>query len=137
MRRVRICHLLALAVASLLAMSPDVLAAPGDRFTVVPGDLPAPNTTVPRDLTPSFDRVPPNSTPQVPTGFAIALFASALKYPRSLAVAPEGDVFVVRPSQGDTLRLRDSKNQGVADRVEQFAAGFFKPPGIRLPRGSL
>jgi len=137
MRRVRTCHLLALVVASLLAMSPDVLAAPGDRFNVLPGDLPAPNTTVPRDLTPSFDRVPPNSPPQVPAGFAIALFASALKYPRSLAVAPEGDVFVVRPSQGDILRLRDSKNQGVADQVEQFAAGFIKPHGIAIREGLL
>ena len=73
----------------------------------------------------------------MPEGFAITLFASGLKYPRSRAGAPEGDVFVVRPSQGDILRLRDTKNQGVADGVQQFAAGFTKPHGIAIRDGVL
>jgi glucose/arabinose dehydrogenase len=111
-------------------------AAPGDHFNILPRDLPAPNTTVPLDLTPSFDEPPPGSVPQVPHGFAISQFASHLGYVRSLAVAPNGDVFVVRP-EGDILRLRDTHGEGMADKVQRFATGFKNPHGIAIRGGQL
>ena len=77
-----------LLVAIWLSNSLIAVAAPGDHFNILPRDLPAPNTTRPLDLTPSFDPPPPGSTPQVPKGFAISQFASNLGYVRSLVVAP-------------------------------------------------
>src|SRR5689334_21200672 len=110
--------------------------APGDHFDVQPGDLPAPNTTFPEGLTPSFDPPPPGSAPRVPAGFVISEFASHQGYIRTLAVAPEGDVFVVRP-EGDVLRMRDTKNAGRADKIDVFTAGFKGPHGIAIRDGQL
>lgn len=52
---------------------------------------------------------------KVPTGFAVNVFASGLKNPRMLAVAPNGDIYVSRRDQGDVLLLRDTNADGVAD----------------------
>jgi len=111
-------------------------AVPGDHFNILPSDLPAPNTTFPLGLTPSFDSPPPGSVPQVPAGFAISQFVSHAGYIRSLAVAPNGDVFVVRP-QGDVLRLRDTRGQGIADQVKLFTTGFANAHGIAIRDGQL
>jgi len=108
-----------------------VEAAPGDHFNLQPRDLPPPNTTLPLDLTPNFDAPPPGSAPQVPAGFMITEFASHQGYIRSLAVAPNGDVFVVRP-EGDVLRMRDTKNAGRADKIDVFTSGFKNPHGIAI-----
>src|SRR5512135_2113560 len=85
-----------LSVGALLITS-FAIAAPGEHFSVLPSDLPAPNTTFPADFSPSFDNPPPGFAPQVPDGFSISQFASKLGYVRSLAVAPDGDIFIVRP----------------------------------------
>jgi glucose/arabinose dehydrogenase len=127
---------IALLVASWLTNGLVADAAPGDHYDILPSDLPAPNTTLPSDLTPRFDNPPPGSVPQVPAGFAISQFASHVGYVRSLAVAPNGDVFVVRPS-GDILRLRDTRGVGIADHIQSFAAGFRNPHGIAIWDGQL
>jgi glucose/arabinose dehydrogenase len=57
-------------------------------------------------------------------------------YVRSLAVAPNGDVFVVRP-QGQVLRLRDTRGEGMADQVQTFTTGFKNPHGIAIRDGQL
>jgi hypothetical protein len=71
-----------LALLSTISIRPGA-AAPGDHFSLSPSELPAPNTTVPTTLEPSFDLPPPNFLPQVPAGFAISLFASDVKFFRS------------------------------------------------------
>src|SRR3954468_6481192 len=87
-------------------------AAPGEHFILLPKDLPPPNTTKPTDFDPSFMERPANAVPQVPPGFTISLFASKLPHPRSLTVAPDGDVFVVQEGPGIVVRLRDSDGDG-------------------------
>src|SRR5258706_11742027 len=99
-------------------------AAPGDRFVLSPADLPTANSTVPTDFDPTFADRPEAAMPQVPPGFAISLFASGLKHPRSLAVTPEGDIFVVEEGPGVILRLRDTDGDGKADQSKEFSAGF-------------
>ncbi len=126
----------ALLLAIWLSNSLVAGAAPGDHFNILPRDLPAPHTTLPSDLTPSFDSPPPGSVPQVPGGFAISQFASNVGFTRSLAVAPNGDVFVVRPD-GEVLRLRDTRGNGMADQVQVFARGFNNPHGIAIRDGQL
>jgi glucose/arabinose dehydrogenase len=134
MRSVRWICFIALLVAFWLSNSSGADAAPGDHFNILPRDLPAPNTTLPMDLTPSFDPPPPGSVPHVPEGFAISQFASNVGYIRSLVVAPNGDVFVVRP-KGEVLRLRDTSGDGVADKVQSFIKGFNNPHGIAIRDG--
>ena len=129
----RICAVLLAGAA--IAGGP-ARAAPGDHFQVRPGDLPRPGTTFPLGLTPSYDRPPPGAAPQVPAGFVISPFVSDAGYIRSLAVAPDGDVFLVRPG-GDVLRLRDTKGAGEADQVQIFAWGFRNPHGIAIRDGQL
>jgi glucose/arabinose dehydrogenase len=123
--------------AFLLPMAGVAQAAPGDHFILLPKDLPPPNGTTPTDFDPSFAERPANALPLVPPGFTISLFASKLQHPRSLAVAPNGDVFVVAEGPGIILRLRDGDGDGKADEVRQFAAGFKRPHGIVLRDGQI
>jgi glucose/arabinose dehydrogenase len=125
-------------LAVLLLLAPlQAGAAPGDHFNLLPKDLPPPNSTKPNDFDPNFVERPANAMPQVPAGFEISLFASHLEHPRSLAVAPEGDVYVVGEGPGKIFRLRDSDGDGKADQVSQFAAGFKTPHGIALRDGQI
>jgi glucose/arabinose dehydrogenase len=127
-----------MATASFLLLSNlGAGAAPGDRFALSPADLPAANSTAPTDFDPAFADRPETATPQVPPGFAISLFASGLKHPRSLAVAPEGDIFVVEEGPGIILRLRDTDGDGKADQSKEFSAGFDRPHGIVLRDGQI
>ena len=112
-------------------------AAPGDHFVLLPKDLPPPNSTKPADFDPDFVERPANAMPQVPPGFAVSLFASGLKHPRALAVAPDGDVFVVEEGPGIIMRLRDTDRDGKADQSREFAAGFKMPHGIALQGGQI
>ncbi len=113
------------------------LCAPGDHFQVSPDTLPKPGTTHPNDIEPAFISPPAASLPLVPKGFSIAPFASHLKHPRSLAVAPNGDVFVVEEGPGSVLRLRDTDGDGKADEIKNFAEGFHDPHGIAIHGGQL
>jgi hypothetical protein len=63
-------------------------------------DLPAPLATESTQNTPEIvDRK--NSRPQAPAGFKVDLYATGLKNPRFLRVAPNGDIFVSEPLAGD------------------------------------
>lgn len=120
----------------LLTASICVQAAPGDHFILLPKDVPPPGTT-PTDFNPDIVQRPAGALPQVPPGFAISLFASGLKHARSLAVSPEGDVFVVAEGPGIIERLRDADGDGKAEQVKEFAAGFKTPHGIALRDGQI
>ncbi|MGZ5936508.1 MAG: hypothetical protein ACXWLK_03845, partial [Rhizomicrobium sp.] len=128
---------LAILAGCLLAVSQPVLGAPGDHFNVLPADIAPPNSTLPKDIEPSFVERPNGAVPAVPDGFSVSLFASNLKHPRSIAVAPDGDVFVVEEGPGSVVRLRDSKGGGRADQIQLFASGFRTPHGIALRDGQL
>src|SRR6476620_652282 len=72
--------------------------APGIRRHIRPSDLPsAPASTDPEKSVGSNVKVidpPQGALPKVPDGFAVEVFASGLKQPRTLRVAPNGDIFV-------------------------------------------
>lgn len=110
-------------------------AAPGDRFEVRPDRLPLPRTTHPNDIDVAFVSPPAAARPQVPPGFTIAPFSGHMRHPRSLAVAPDGDVYVVQQGPGIVTRLRDTDGDGKADQMEDYAAGFRGPHGIFIRDG--
>lgn len=114
-------------------------AAPGDRFNLSPDNMPAPHATPPEDIDPGFFKRPADVMPQVPAGFSISVFASRpqLTHVRWLAVAPNGDVFLAETGPGKITLLRDSKGEGKADMVTNFAQGFLMPHGMAFHAGAL
>src|SRR5262249_56441028 len=60
-----------------------------------------------------------------------------LAYPRWLAVAPNGDVFLTLPQRGEIILLRDSKGDGKAELTSVFAKGFDGPHGLAFHNGYL
>ena len=74
---------------------------------------------------------------RVPDGFEVNLFASGLLSPHSMAIAPNGDVFVTEANAGQVRLLRDVDKDGVADASFVFASGFRMPSGIAYSDGGL
>jgi glucose/arabinose dehydrogenase len=68
----------------------------------------------------------------VPAGFTVNLFADKLQFPRFMALAPNGDVFVAEPLRGDPriTILRDADRDGVAETRATFATGLNRPFGL-------
>jgi len=58
---------------------------------------------------------------KLPEGFKVEVFASGLINPRMLAVSRDGTVYVTRRSVGDVVMLKDTDNDGRADRSEVVA----------------
>lgn len=61
-----------------------------------------------------------NAGIKVPTGFCVGVYAKGLSSPRHMAVADNGDVYVVSNS-GGLFRMRDKNNDGKADTVIRVA----------------
>jgi glucose/arabinose dehydrogenase len=67
-----------------------------------------------------------------PPGFAVNVFADNLQFPRFMALAPNGDVFLAEPLRGAAkiTVLRDADGDGVVDLRETFASGLNRPFGL-------
>jgi glucose/arabinose dehydrogenase len=108
---------------------------PGTHYEVHVGDLPPVN-----QKESSFNGARkvarrPNQSLLVPAGFHANIFAGGLDFPRWLAVAPNGDVFVSEPNAGKVMVLRDLNGDGTADLTREFARGFDRPHGIAFHGG--
>lgn len=111
-----LCALLAVAGVSGAAGLPE----PDDRV-VVEVQVPAPYKVWP------FDEP---RTLKVPPGYDVSVFAAGLGRPRFMALAPDGAVYVSVPREDRILVLPDEDRDGVADRVEVFAEGLWRPHGL-------
>jgi glucose/arabinose dehydrogenase len=92
--------------------------------------LPAPFATSSSGNGPAYKKAPAGFLPTVPAGFKINIFACDFKYPRWMAVAPNGDVFLADSGAGEIIVLRDPMNSGGAQEREVFADGLRRPFGI-------
>jgi glucose/arabinose dehydrogenase len=117
----------------------------GDWRTNKPGvvrhitvkDLPRPGATPSAGNAPRIFSRPAEAVPQVPDGFAIDLFAENLSGPRTLRVAPNGDIFVAETGPGRIRILRAADGAAKAASNEVFASGLNRPFGIAFyPSGS-
>jgi glucose/arabinose dehydrogenase len=102
---------------------------PGLRRLIRPEDLPEPFATPSASnaagLVERGDRAP-----AVPEGFEVALFADGLDGPRTLAVAPNGDVFVAE-SAGNRIHVFRAEGGAATPTAEAvFADGLDYPYGI-------
>lgn len=118
----------------LLCISVPVLAQKTAAYTprtysFSPRNLPRPRAT------PSILNVPKIVPPgafslRTPPGFQVRVFAEGLHRPRTLALAPNGDVFCVESLKHRIIVLRDSRHAGRADQRFVFAEKLNYPFGI-------
>src|SRR5229473_840632 len=92
--------------------------------------LPLPYATKSSANAPSKVSPPAGFLPTVPAGFKINVFATGLKRPRWLIVAPNGDIFLADTGSGEIIILRDPQNTGGAQVRENFVTGLTRPFGI-------
>ena len=106
--------------------------APGVRHHIKPSDLPAPTVTDPETPLGASVKVierPQGVLPKVPDGFAVQVFASGFKQPRTLRVAPNGDIFLSESGAGRVLVFRAAAG-GAPAKPEVFAENLDRPYGI-------
>ena len=147
--------IVALAVC-MLAFPPAVLAQPqsvgellvgkaafGDWRTDAPmvrrkiTDLPPPYATRSASNPPRVIGKPISATPQVPPGFQVELFASNLHDPRTIRVAPNGDIFIAESEPGRIRVIRAADGAAKPSSNDVFASGLDQPFGIAFyPPGS-
>lgn len=74
---------------------------------------------------------PENATLRIPKGFKINVFAEGdFRYPRWMALAPNGDVFVADSRANQIVVLRDTNKDGAADERFVFTSKVDQPFGM-------
>lgn len=103
--------------------------APGVVRRITLDSMPRPYLTSSAHRAPSVVQRPLGATLHVPPGFEVEQFAAGLDEPRTLRVAPSGDVFVAESSAG---RVRVLRAVPGSDRPQSqvFAGGLDYPFGI-------
>ncbi|MEJ7624621.1 MAG: sorbosone dehydrogenase family protein [Pyrinomonadaceae bacterium] len=119
--------------------SPSVPSPPPEIVNV---DRPATYSLDPAKLPPPFNtesarrqsRVIPQpigARLSVPKGFKVNVFAEGeLRYPRWMALAPNGDVFVADSRANSVIVLRDANRDGVAEQRFVFSDKLSQPFGM-------
>ena len=104
--------------------------APGVVHRITLADLPPPYNTPFAGNSPEVVAPPANASLSVPRGFEVRRFATGLKNPRLIRVAPNGDVFIAETAADRirVLRAADGAHAAAENRV--FAAELDRPFGI-------
>lgn len=102
-----------------------------NRIQIKPSDLPVPFESK-SALRPSKSVPQDNkSTLHIPKGFKVNVYAEGeFVYPRWMALAPNGDVFVADSRANKIIVLRDKDKDGVADERFTFAENLAQPFGM-------
>jgi glucose/arabinose dehydrogenase/cytochrome c2 len=106
--------------------------APGRVHKIDVAKLPAPFDTPSANNFPKFVAKPADASIKLPAGFKVDTFATGLQGPRTMRVAPNGDIFVSESFSGRVKVLRPSKDGTQAETVETFAQGLLQPFGIEF-----
>jgi glucose/arabinose dehydrogenase len=139
------CYIFAIPLFLSTALADERVgtAAYGDWHTDAPGvlrhltvdSLPAPNAAASASHSPTVVSQPAGVVLHVPPGFSVEQVASGLRTPRTLRVAPNGDVFVAESGDDRVRVLRLINGKVAANAV--FADGADLPYGIAFwPPGS-
>ncbi len=103
---------------------------PGTIHKVTLADLPPPLATPPVSNSPATRPRPEGALPETLPGYKVTLYATGLRRPRLIRMAPNGDLFVAESQAGEIKVLRGVKADGTAETVEVFATGLNRPFGI-------
>jgi glucose/arabinose dehydrogenase len=74
---------------------------------------------------------------KLPPGFRIDVYAENIQGARSLALSPQGTLFVGTRSEGNVYALVDNNHDNVVDRVYTIARALNMPNGVAIRNGSL
>ena len=74
---------------------------------------------------------------KLPPGFEISLYASGVENARSMALSPNGTVFVGTRSAGKVYAVVDRNGDAKADEVITLARGLNSPNGVAFRDGAL
>jgi glucose/arabinose dehydrogenase len=109
---------------------------PGTMRLIRPEDLPPPGATRSASNGSRIVRRPKEAVPQVPPRFKIELFAQGLSGPRTIRIAPNGDIFVVESEVGRIRIFRatdgaakPSEERTYVDNLNYPFGIAFYPPG--------
>lgn len=105
---------------------------PGLVRHITPRDLPAPNPAESARNNSQVAPRPENAALQVPAGFTVAEYFGDVQAPRTLRVAPNGDVFVVESNAGRVRVLRPGSDPTKPAAAEIFAEGLTRPYGVNF-----
>jgi glucose/arabinose dehydrogenase len=100
-------------------------------------ELPPPYATRSASNPPRVIAKPASAVPRVPPGFQVELFATDLRDPRVLRVAPNGDIFIAESELGRIRVLRAADGAAKPSSNDVFASGLDEPFGIAFyPSGA-
>jgi len=122
------------AIVLCLALIPAKPAAAQQVTYGKKPQLPAPFTTKSAGNGPSSAKPPEGFLPTAPDGFRVNIYAKEFKYPRFLAVAPNGDIFLADLGAGQVIVLRDPQHTGSAQQRENFCGQIESSLRDCLPR---
>ncbi len=105
-------------------------AAPGVKHHLTVADLPPPFKTASSGNSPKVVEQPADAVLAVPPGFTVRQFASGLRNPRLLRVAPNGDIFIAETGAGRIRVLRAADGADAPSDNQIFAEGLDRPFGI-------
>ncbi len=103
---------------------------PGTFRKITVADLPQPYATPGAGNGPTIVPRPANAWPQTVPGFKVELFSDALKEPREIRTAPNGDEFVAESNSGRITILRGMTADGKAAQTSAFLTGLHQPFGM-------
>lgn len=106
------------------------LDAPGRKHRIDVANLPAPYATSSAANFPQLVPKPAGAELKVPAGFKVEVFTTELTAPRTMKIAPNGDIFVVETQSGRVKVLRPSADGSKPDSIAVFAQGLLQPFGI-------
>lgn len=100
---------------------------PGVRRLITAQDLPGVTQASTADA--KVVNKPMDAAPRVPDGFIVESFATGLKQPRAMRVAPNGDLFVA-DSKSNEIHVYRAGSGGKVSAHAVFAKGLHQPYGI-------
>ena len=110
---------------------------PGRVHRIDLAKLPAPYATASATNFPKLIDKPTDAKLSVPKGFKVDVFARDLQGPRTLRLAPNGDILLAEMRAGRILVMRPSADGATAASIEVFAQGLDLPFGMAFyPSGA-
>ncbi len=105
---------------------------PGRAHRIDLAHLPAPYATSAASNPPKVVPRPPNARLKVPAGFRVEEFATGLEEPRTMRLAPNGDIFVAETRAGRIVVLRSTGAGTKATVISTFAGDLLNPFGMQF-----
>ena len=111
--------------------------APGVGHRIDVASLPAPFATPSAADFPKIVEEPDNAQLKLPPGFKIAVFTRDVEKPRTMRIAPNGDVFLAETQAGRVKVLHPSADGASVAGMTVFAEGLTEPFGLQFyPAGN-